>query len=230
MRFRVALLLGVLLRVVLLCWGTYQDQHGPVKYTDIDYFVFNDASTCLLSPTLHPHCSNAQGRHAPEWLGDPYSRSTYRYTPLLALLLTPNSFLFPSFGKLLFATCDLIVAALLYRLMKRRGTSSRTASNTVALTWLLNPMIANISTRGSSESVIGALVVSVLSLADQGKWHKAAVMYALSVHFKIFPVVYGSSLLIATTTRPTFSLSRPLLFGLVSLSTFMTLNVAMYLL
>jgi len=230
MKFRVALILGVLLRAVLLLWGTYQDQHGPVKYTDIDYFVFNDASTCLLSPASNPHCSTAQGRYAPEWLGDPYSRSTYRYTPLLALLLTPNSFLFPSFGKLLFATCDLIVAVILYRLMQRRGSSPTTSSNTVAFTWLLNPMIANISTRGSSESVIGALVVSTLSLAEQGQWGKAAVVYAVSVHFKIFPVIYGSSLLIATTSRPTFSLSRPIRFGLISLSTFVTLNVAMYLL
>lgn len=230
MRFRVALLLGILLRVALLLWGTYQDAHGPVKYTDIDYFVFTDASTCLVSPDSSPHCSPARGHYAPTWLGDPYSRATYRYTPLLALLLTPNHLLFPSFGKLLFATADLVVAVLLYRLMKRRGSSQSTASNTVALTWLLNPMIANISTRGSSESIVGALVVSALSFAEGQEWDKAAVVYGFAVHFKIFPVIYGSSLLVATMFKPNFSLLRPLRFGLVSFLTFMALNVPLYLL
>lgn len=228
MRFRLALLLGVLLRGVLLLWGRYQDVYGPVKYTDIDYFVFSDASTCLVSPTSSPLCSRARGQYAPTWLGDPYSRSTYRYTPLLALVVSPNSFLFSSFGKLVFATCDLVVAVILYRLMKKRGSSSSSASNTVALTWLLNPIVANISTRGSSESVVGALVVTTLSLAERGQWDMAAVVYALSVHFKIFPVIYGSSLLVTITTRPTLSFWRPLRFGVISLTAFMTLNLAMY--
>ncbi|GAA5964625.1 hypothetical protein JCM3765_007646 [Sporobolomyces pararoseus] len=231
MRFRVALLLGVFLRVALLFWGNYQDLHGPVKYTDIDYFVYSDASTCLLLSSQSPsYCSRAQGQYAPAWLGDPYSRSTYRYTPLLAILLIPNQLFFPSFGKILFATCDLVVAMLLYRLMKRRGSSSPNASNTVALTWLLNPMIANISTRGSSESIVGALVVGVLSFAEGGQWGKAAVVYGLAVHFKIFPIIYGSSLLVATTFRPDFSLLRPIRFGIISFATFMTLNIPLYLL
>ncbi|GAA5902874.1 glycosylphosphatidylinositol-alpha 1,4 mannosyltransferase I [Sporobolomyces salmoneus] len=231
MRFRVALLLGVLLRVVLLLWGSYQDVHGPVKYTDIDYFVFSDASTCLLDPTHSSSlCSPAKGRFAPTWLGDPYSRSTYRYTPLLAILLIPNRLFFPSFGKLLFATSDLVVAILLYRLMRRRGSTPTSASNTVALTWLLNPMIANISTRGSSESIIGLLVVGTLSFAERRQWDKAAMGYGVAVHFKIFPVIYGSSFLVATMFQPEFSLSRPLRFGLVSFATFMALNIPLYLL
>ncbi|KAG8733301.1 GPI mannosyltransferase 1, partial [Ceratobasidium sp. 428] len=41
-------------------------------------------------------------------LGDPYTRSTYRYTPMLALLTLPNEFLHPAFGKAVFALCDLL--------------------------------------------------------------------------------------------------------------------------
>lgn len=231
MRFRVALVLGALLRFALLLWGKYQDTHGPVKYTDIDYEVYSDASTCLVRPTASsPPCSHARGPYAPEWLGDPYARATYRYTPLLALVLVPNELAFASFGKVLFAACDLVVGTLLYRLMTRRRASRTLVANTVALTWLLNPMIANISTRGSSESLVGALVVAALSFADAHEWDKAAVAYGVAVHFKIFPVIYGTSLLVATTLRPTLSFSRPVRFGLVSLATFMALNTPLYLL
>ncbi|GAA5937727.1 glycosylphosphatidylinositol-alpha 1,4 mannosyltransferase I [Sporobolomyces koalae] len=230
MRFRVALVLGVLLRGALLLWGSYQDVYGAVKYTDIDYGVFSDAAACVVASRSHAHCSVAQGPWAPSWLGDPYARATYRYTPLLALLLIPNRIGFPLFGKVLFAASDLVVAWLLYRLMRRRGTTPTSASNTVAMTWLLNPMIANISTRGSSESIVGALVVATLSLTQEHKWDRAAVLYGLAVHFKIFPVIYGSSLLGVTLSRPTFSWTRPIRFALVSLTSFMSLNLVMYLL
>lgn len=35
---------GVLIRLMLLCFGVYQDQNLQVKYTDVDYHVFTDAS------------------------------------------------------------------------------------------------------------------------------------------------------------------------------------------
>lgn len=48
----------------------------------------------------------------------PYTRETFRYTPLLALLVTPNGWLLPSFGKYIFALCDIINGILIYRLLK----------------------------------------------------------------------------------------------------------------
>src|SRR6202161_1340819 len=47
----------------------------------------------------------------------PYRRETYRYTPLLALLLTPNEWLHPSFGKYLLAACDILKGVLIYKLL-----------------------------------------------------------------------------------------------------------------
>lgn len=47
----------------------------------------------------------------------PYTRETYRYTPLLALLLTPNEWIHPSFGKYLFAACDITNGILIYNLL-----------------------------------------------------------------------------------------------------------------
>ena len=41
------LLAGAVLRAVLLCVGAWQDTHGAIRYTDIDYDVFSDAARAL---------------------------------------------------------------------------------------------------------------------------------------------------------------------------------------
>ncbi|KAL8097693.1 hypothetical protein AgCh_030707 [Apium graveolens] len=64
-----------------------------VRYTDVDYLVFSDAAALVVSGV------------------SPYKRSTYRYSPLIAYLVTPNSIIHRSWGKLLFSvsgpdTCE----------------------------------------------------------------------------------------------------------------------------
>ncbi len=154
-------------------------------------------------------------------LFSPYTRATYRYTPLLALLLAPNEWLHPSFGKYLFAVCDLLVGLLLYKLLVERVLPSSTslakepeskdeAQGTQAVedektaytkiasratilvaSHLLNPLVFTISTRGSSESVLSFLVLATLYFAYGGQWDIAAVLLGLSTHWKIYPFVYG---------------------------------------
>ncbi|KAG8699956.1 GPI mannosyltransferase 1 [Ceratobasidium sp. 394] len=242
------------LRLALIIYGDYHDRHSSLKYTDIDYRVFSDASHFL----SHPSDGNtAQGfiPHVLSWsLGDPYTRSTYRYTPMLALLTLPNEFLHPAFGKGVFVACDLLVGYLLYRIFLRvmqtpssspkpmagsnpapePGTTvnyQRLAITWVGALWLLNPMVANISTRGSAESVLGAMVVSTLSLVLSNHLDWAAILLGLSVHFKIYPVIYGASIL-AWIDRQT-PLNRPftkkrIRFAAISALTFIILNVVMY--
>ncbi|PSK34223.1 hypothetical protein B9Z65_8549 [Elsinoe australis] len=174
--------LSALLRVILLAWGRYQDTHSPLKYTDIDYNVFTDASRFI-----------SRG-------GSPYQRDTYRYTPLLAWLLYPTTYpgLF-DFGKVLFAIGDLVAGALIYSVLRRERTRGGYGFNPerackYAAVWVLNPMVANISTRGSSEGLLAVFVVAVLWAALSERWVVGGAVLGLAVHFKIYPFVYGASL------------------------------------
>lgn len=175
-------LAATLLRVILLLYGEWQDANLTVKYTDIDYVVFTDAA-----------------RHVTQ--GDsPYARATYRYTPLLAILLTPNIFLFYSFGKCLFALADLVIGYLIHQILILRGMPSKRALWLDAL-WLLNPMVANISTRGNAESLLGCMVLGTLYLFMTRRFYPACAIFGLAVHFKIYPVIYALPLLFLLDNR-----------------------------
>jgi phosphatidylinositol glycan class M len=171
-------LVAFLFRLLLLFYGEWQDANLTVKYTDIDYVVFTDAARYV---TLD---------------SSPYLRETYRYTPLLAILLTPNIYLFHAFGKCLFAAADLVVGYLIHQILILRGMPSKRALFFDAL-WLLNPMVANISTRGNAESLLGAMMLGTLYLLlTKSYFYYGACLFGLAVHFKIYPIIYAVPLLI----------------------------------
>ncbi|XP_028392451.1 GPI mannosyltransferase 1-like isoform X2 [Dendronephthya gigantea] len=143
-----------------------------VKYTDIDYEVFTDAA-----------------RHVSKG-GSPYDRATYRYTPLLAWIIVPNVTLHKAFGKLLFVFCDIVAGYLIHLILKARGIPEFTAVK-YSWFWLLNPMIITVSTRGNAESILAVLVLSSIYFMLKRRFTLSAVMLALSVHFKIYPIIYA---------------------------------------
>ncbi|CAK48470.1 uncharacterized protein An12g01880 [Aspergillus niger] len=172
---------AIALRAILLIYGAWQDANSAVKYTDIDYLVFTDAARYV--------------SHG----ASPYERDTYRYTPLLAWLLLPTSWSGPSFlfsfGKALFALSDVLAGWLIARsLVSAYGMDAPRALKYASF-WLLNPMVANISTRGSSEGLLGVLVIALLWAVLRRRVVLAGVLLGLSVHFKIYPFIYGVSIL-----------------------------------
>ncbi|KAG6833092.1 hypothetical protein H0H87_011503 [Tephrocybe sp. NHM501043] len=219
--FGAILAVSIALRVGLIVYSEWHDQHSVVKYTDIDYRVFSDASRFLLTPGPSNYAQGPLARAIPELrdiIGDPYTRETYRYTPLLALLLAPNVWLYPAFGKYLFAACDVLNGILVYRLLllnilekgtqvktdddkpsveqEKRTDLERNAQATLySALHLLNPLVFSISTRGSSESVLASLVLLTLYAALHRRWDAAALLLGLSTHWKIYPVIYGVSCL-----------------------------------
>ena len=175
---------AILFRAVLLIYGRWQDANSPMKYTDIDYLVFTDAARFM-----------SRGR-------SPYDRATYRYTPLLAWLLLPttwdtkaipNSVWF-DFGKALFAAGDIVTGWFIMRiLVQTKGMTVESAMRYASL-WLLNPMVANISTRGSSEGLVAVIVVALLWAVLQRRMELAGILLGLGVHFKIYPFIYAASI------------------------------------
>lgn len=168
----------------------------------------------------------------------PYNRSTFRYTPLLALILSPNVLVSVYFGKLVFVVCDVLCGLLIFTLASLRGASRSSAGLCCGL-WLFNPLPIAVSTRGNAESVLALLVLSTLLCLERERLLSAALLFGLSVHMKIYPVTYALPI--------TLSLWKPasrhrgiihsflkgfnvdvLLFAAVSGSLFFALNVTFY--
>ena len=103
---------ALLLRLGLIIFSIWQDASrwpdGQLRFTDVDYDVFTDAAKAMLAGA------------------DIYAaRPTYRYSPLIALLLYPGQFITSTFslsrhfyivayafGKTIFIAADIFCALL----------------------------------------------------------------------------------------------------------------------
>jgi len=222
---------AVALRVILFFYGLWQDANSPLKYTDIDYYVFTDAARFI-----------AHGQ-------SPYDRDTYRYTPLLAWMLIPTTWssMWFSFGKILFAVGDIVAGWLIVLVLRNSNRMSMERALRFASIWLLNPMVATISTRGSSEGLLGVMVIALLWAITQKRIVLAGLLLGLGVHFKIYPFIYAPSIIwwldddnlgskhtpksrqtdLLSQIKRFFNTSR-IKITITSFLTFMTLNTVMY--
>jgi phosphatidylinositol glycan class M len=224
---------AIALRIILFFYGLWQDANSPMKYTDIDYYVFTDAARFV-----------SRG-------GSPYDRETYRYTPLLAWMLLPTTWssTWFSFGKALFAVGDIFAGWLTVLVLMNGKKMSMERALKFASIWLLNPMVATISTRGSSEGLLGVMVIALLWAITQKKIALAGVLLGLGVHFKIYPFIYAPSIiwwlddenigspnrsLKAVERRDLITITKAFLndsrmeLTVMSLLTFLLLNTLMY--
>lgn len=97
--FKQHLLTSLFIRLAFIAYGEFQDSFAEVPFTDIDYKVVTDGAR---------HILNDQS---------PYKRHTYRYTPILAYLLTGNILIHSSFGKILFSVCDILIGIVIRQII-----------------------------------------------------------------------------------------------------------------
>lgn len=206
--------LSLVVRVILIVFGAWQDENFEVKYSDIDYAVVTDGARLAYNGE------------------SPYDRTTYRYTPLLAYLLIPNVF-FPSFGKCIFVMFDLISAWLVRKVVLQLGHDEGDA-RIASLAWLYNPLSLTISTRGSGDSIVCAQVLFTLYGLIEVKrpgmrrdtWAiliLSALSHGISVHWRIFPIIFAPTILYYLDNWP-----QRIAYGIVSGGVFLVLNVIFY--
>ena len=173
---------GFFCRVVMIYVGNYLDQTMEVKFTDVDYRVFTDAS-----------------RHV-YYSGSPYDRHTYRYTPILAWLLLPNITISPLFGKILFSMFDVMASWLIYHFVKgeKFGEEWATCSS---LIYLFNPFVMALSARGNADSIVVVLVLLTLTLYKERVFFLTGIFLGLAIHFKIYPIIFSLPMYLALTDR-----------------------------
>ena len=169
-------LISFFIHVFLILFCEIQDKFLDVKYTDIDYVVFTDGARFLLNGST------------------PFDRPTYRYTPILALFMTPNLLWFSQFGKLLLSIFDIIGGILIYNIMDKRYSR-------YYLLWLYNPLTLIISTRGSAESLICTLVLLVIFCFNKKQYKLAGLCFGFVIHFKIYPIIYAPTFYLALSER-----------------------------
>eukprot|EP01024_Parvocaulis_polyphysoides_P009087 TRINITY_DN1277_c0_g2_i5.p1 TRINITY_DN1277_c0_g2~~TRINITY_DN1277_c0_g2_i5.p1 ORF type:complete len:403 (-),score=37.31 TRINITY_DN1277_c0_g2_i5:36-1172(-) len=168
---------GFILRFLLIIYGNWQDENHEVGFTDVDYKVFTDAAQNILQNQ------------------SPYTQPTYRYSPLIALLLTPNIILFQQFGKLIFCCVDLIVGQQIYWYAKKCLSATEKNALIMQSLWVFNvPFVGVISSRGNSDSIAVMLILGMLQLAQRGRVWACGLVFGLAVHLRVFPVIYGPAL------------------------------------
>ena len=145
----------------------------------------------------------------------PYSRDTYRYTPLVAVLLCPNVFVSDLWGKALFCLCDVVTGYLIYEIQCKQGLSTKTSLFCAQL-WLFNPLTLTVSSRGNAESIIATLVLSSFYLVSRENTRLrlvGGILYGLSVHMKIYPITFALPLYLFLGNMRNKTLARQPLHG-----------------
>ena len=191
--------IGFLLKTIIIILVSQNDNYydGVFKWiVDIDYKVYLDA-------TLYP---------------SPYDCHTYRYSPLLALLVSPTYKIHQLFGKIVIALFDSIAAIFIYKIFENRKKENKESNHKAAILascfYSFNPVLIYVTVRGSCEGITMALGAAFWYFYFGGDAHgnmspverlekgvgerqpskaKKYVSYALFglwVHFRIYPIIF----------------------------------------
>ena len=97
----------------------------------------------------------------------------------------------------------MLTGVAIYKILQRQGNSKST-SIICSWFWLYNPLPMTVSSRGNAESILTLLVLLTIYCFMTKRLKSAAVLYAVSVHMKIYPVTYSLPiyLYLSATNQP----------------------------
>lgn len=170
--FRHLIICGLILRLLLVAYSVFHDNYFRIKYTDIDYSIVVNGAEDMVN-----------GK--PIYLG-----TTFRYTPLLAVLMLPAVYIASPMGKIVLIAADLGAAIYCYLFLRFYATEKSTRQM-VSIFILFNPIVLNVSSRGNSDMLLTLMTMFVLHSFQEKKYYRAAAMLGFSIHFKIYPVIYA---------------------------------------
>ena len=166
--------IGFIIRMIFIGVADYVDKHSPnQKYTDTDYYVFSDAATAVYRG------------------GSPFERHTYRYTPLVAYICLVNNYIHPLAAKVVWCVCDILLGMVMIKTLDIINSKNKNQNFWLVASFILNPQTIVLSTRGSNDNTISLFVYITFYYLLQKKYVMAGLFYGLSVHFKIYPIVYS---------------------------------------
>ncbi|XP_075987539.1 phosphatidylinositol glycan anchor biosynthesis class M [Anticarsia gemmatalis] len=203
--FKFHLAAGTVVRLLLIAYAHYHDQMYELQYTDVDYKVFTDAAR---------HVVNGES---------PYRRHTYRYSPLIAIMLTPNIFLHKDFGKVLFSFFDILISIASKKLVERQlftyGLSK--VPSYCAQLWIYNPMSIAITTRGNADSVSCFFIIMSLYFLRINsvknhllRFSLAGFFLGLSIHLRLYPLAFSFPMFLSLGAYDTITPATSVLHGL----------------
>ncbi|PIA27154.1 hypothetical protein AQUCO_08300090v1 [Aquilegia coerulea] len=129
--FNSLVIFSVVLRIVLIIYGEWQDTHMEVRYTDVDYLVFSDASSLMASGFL---------THYLLW-------EVYTFLIFIELALPIDECAY---------VADILVGLFIRNILKLRGVPENLCLISMGA-WLFNPFTFTIGTRGNCELVLSLL-------------------------------------------------------------------------
>jgi phosphatidylinositol glycan class M len=124
------------------------------ELSDIDYKVYLDASL----------------------YDSPYDRHTYRYSPLLSLIMSPSYKYYQGFGKILLVIFDFIATYFAYHIFYKPDDKQKIFyARLIAILYSWNPIFFYITFRGSCESITISLMFAFwYFFTDTDNFNKSA--------------------------------------------------------
>lgn len=171
--------IGLTIRLGFLIYALFQDAVLNVKYTDIDYSVLSDAALAVLN-----------GR-------SPFTRITYRYSPIYSWIFLPNHLVSLHFGKFVMIFVDLLIARVLASLLNKHPHTSKF----IGVGWWLNPLSFAISTRGSSDGLPILVFLLSLYLFKKSSYLLSGGLLGLAIHLKLNALIYIPTLFLSADLK-----------------------------